>query len=58
MIATVPSWPNRPLFRRNRRRQHTRMGTDLLGRALEVIGLVIFVAVIGTVPAIVAVFSG
>ena len=59
MIATVPSWPTRPLFRRSfRLKEPVRVGADLVGRALEVVGLVIFVAVMGAVPAIVAAVTG
>jgi hypothetical protein len=59
MIATVPGWPARPLFRRPaRRKRQPCPGVDLLGRVLEVAGLLVFVTVIGTVPVIVAAFSG
>jgi len=59
MIATVPSWPARPLFRRVARwKNRAHAGADLLGRVLEVAGLVIFVTVLGTMPVIVAAFAG
>lgn len=58
MIATVPSWPARPLFRSHgRQRERLRQTTDLLGQAMEVVGLVIFVAVLGAVPVLVAIFA-
>ncbi|WP_159710913.1 hypothetical protein [Geminicoccus flavidas] len=59
MIATVPSWPARPLSSRiGRWKGRARLGTDLLSRLLEVAGLVAFVAVLGTMPVILAAFSG
>ncbi|WP_027133856.1 hypothetical protein [Geminicoccus roseus] len=58
MIATVPGWPARPLFHRIARwKDRAPLSADLLGRALEVGGLLVFVTVIGTVPVIVAAFA-
>jgi hypothetical protein len=58
MIATVPSWPARPLFRGNGRgRLCLRQSAGMLGQAMEVVGLVIFVTVLGAVPALVAIFA-
>jgi hypothetical protein len=46
------------LFRSHgRRRERLKQATDLLGQAMEVVGLVIFVAVLGAVPALVAIFA-
>lgn len=59
MIATVPGWPAPKLRRQAKRRpERPREQADLLGRALEVAGLVIFVTVLGAMPVIVAIFAG
>lgn len=58
MIATVPGWPARPVFQvGSRMKSRMRLGTDVLGRAMEVVGLVVFVAVLGLMPVIVALFA-
>ena len=59
MIATVPGWPARPVLSRAVRwKGRVRLGAGLLGQALEIVGLIAFVAVLGAMPVIVAAFSG
>jgi hypothetical protein len=59
MNAIAPRWPARPVPRKRLPLKKALYATaDAFGQALEVAGLVIFVAVLGTMPVIVAAFGG